>query len=587
MNNSDSNEKSLILEGMKYLIDFFNTLNKGMESVKEHSAYHSPLYIFRGISKFYPHNSQEAIEKAEIDIVEKDTIRSGLSVRLSKSATSNISDATIRANYINALRNMLVYARKQFPEKYIESMSDLDILADIQHNGGATCLVDFSKNVLTALWFACKDEDNSNGFVYCYDIMHDIIVNDNLKMIKKLEEMMPIETLLAQTYRETNISSDVDIRFCIWEPTPRNNRIIRQDSVFVFGMEVFKAKEHGVQVIKIDADRKRAIIVAMKAIFNISENTIFNDYIGFANANNKYNKLHNLHRDVYDKGFEDMIEGNFESALKFFNLYQATYKYPIPLEKQVEIHFSLAVCYKNLKRKNNSISYERNVIIEYKKVINIVKRLLNSGNSLDSETKSYYIRKCSRAYNGIFDMLYNLEDYREAISICDNLIYDIENGILKERDTLPGNKDFSPKYCRITKLELINLFLMNQNVGMDKNELSKWSSVFENTKNKTTIDTTFDKLLCIYYSLVFEILITNEMSGLKTKFLRKISDLKNCMKEQKVDEGYVLWNFTDIKNSIEKNTNGINSYKRRLLSFATAHIIAYRDELEVNRKKSV
>ncbi len=37
-------------------------------------------------------------------------------------------------------------------------MSDLDVLAEIQHLGGATCLVDFSTNFLIALWMASGEE---------------------------------------------------------------------------------------------------------------------------------------------------------------------------------------------------------------------------------------------------------------------------------------------------------------------------------------------------------------------------------------------------------------------------------------------
>ena len=39
-------------------------------------------------------------------------------------------------------------------------LCDLELLADLQHYGAATCLIDFTQSPLTALWFACKDEDN-------------------------------------------------------------------------------------------------------------------------------------------------------------------------------------------------------------------------------------------------------------------------------------------------------------------------------------------------------------------------------------------------------------------------------------------
>ena len=61
-----------------------------------------------------------------------------------------------QADYISYLIELISHAKKRFPNKYKGGTSDLDILADIQHNGGATCLVDFSKNILTALWLPVK-----------------------------------------------------------------------------------------------------------------------------------------------------------------------------------------------------------------------------------------------------------------------------------------------------------------------------------------------------------------------------------------------------------------------------------------------
>ena len=46
---------------------------------------------------------------------------------------------------------------------------DLSILAQLQHQGAATSLIDFSDNPLVALWFACKknlNQDSSNGKVF-------------------------------------------------------------------------------------------------------------------------------------------------------------------------------------------------------------------------------------------------------------------------------------------------------------------------------------------------------------------------------------------------------------------------------------
>lgn len=221
--NTNTNEIKEQNDGLQFIIELLNEV-KNITNVNS-TFYDKAKFIYRGITKFYPYgDNSKGVKKPKIDKVESDYIRSALSVRLSNTKKSypklEIDNSYTRVCYTHVLQNMIQDAKKHYPQKYSEEMSDLDILADIQHNGGATCLVDFSKNFLTALWFACSSDFDSDGFVYCYNIMEDMIVNDNLTFIKNNEEKLSIDLLLAQTYRETNVSSDIDTRFCLWEPSP-------------------------------------------------------------------------------------------------------------------------------------------------------------------------------------------------------------------------------------------------------------------------------------------------------------------------------------------------------------------------------
>lgn len=583
-----------LLYGIEYVISFMNEV-KTVTS-KRLKYYKYPQFIFRGISKFYPYQSKTGINFPENKQVENDTIRSGLSVRLD-SYDNNKPEIKpyIRANYVNILRDMIKTAKRHFPDKYQEEMSDLDILADIQHNGGATCLVDFSKNVLTALWFACNADTDADGFVYCYDVMHDIIVNDCLSYIK--DESQPVESLLAQTYRETNICSDVDTRFCIWEPSSRNNRIIRQDSVFVFGMEKFIVKDHGIEIIRIDADKKECILLAMEAFFNVSEDTIFNDSIGFAHANRKTIPYRKLEISAYTRGFDDMINGNYEAALEFFKLYESECRKKATMEELIEMHFSLAVCYKHIKRANKTITYEENAIIEYSQVIKLIRKIFSNKcheKIALKQDRDYYIRKCTRAYNGIFDMLYETKQYEKAICKCDELICDIESGMLENKSdkTLPMNKELSPIYCKITKMELLDLQLMKdyknmQNYAKEK-IMTYREDAFKVLKGEKQ-EKYFDKLLIEYYTLVYQVLVApeEEKDKFKKDFSRLIINMKNSFEEAEPYNSYILWNFADIKEAIKKLDLGGSSFKKELLSSATAQIIAFRDEFEVQSLRNL
>lgn len=583
-----------LLKGVEYVISFLHEV-KAVTS-KQLKYYKYPQFIFRGISKFYPYQSKTGINFPENKQVENDTIRSGLSVRLdSYDNNKPKTKPYIRANYVNILRDMIKTAKRHFPDKYQEEMSDLDILADIQHNGGATCLVDFSKNVLTALWFACNADTDADGFVYCYDVMHDIIVNDCLSYIK--DESQPVESLLAQTYRETNICSDVDTRFCIWEPSSRNNRIIRQDSVFVFGMEKFIVKDHGIEIIRIDADKKECILLAMEAFFNVSEDTIFNDSIGFAHANRKTIPYRKLEISAYTRGFDDMINGNYEAALEFFKLYESECRKKATMEELIEMHFSLAVCYKHIKRANKTITYEENAIIEYSQVIKLIRKMFSNKcheKIALKQDRDYYIRKCTRAYNGIFDMLYETKQYEKAICKCDELIRDIESGMLENKSdkTLPMNKELSPIYCKITKMELLDLQLMKDYKNMQNYAKEKIvtyrEDAFKVLKGEKQ-EKYFDKLLIEYYTLVYQVLVApeEEKDKFKKDFSRLIINMKNSFEEAEPYNSYILWNFADIKEAIKKLDLGGSSFKKELLLSATAQIIAFRDEFEVQSLRNL
>ena len=41
-------------------------------------------------------------------------------------------------------------------QREAQQLSDLELLAELQHFGAATCLIDFSQSALVALWFACQ-----------------------------------------------------------------------------------------------------------------------------------------------------------------------------------------------------------------------------------------------------------------------------------------------------------------------------------------------------------------------------------------------------------------------------------------------
>ena len=104
-------------------------------------------------------------------------------------------------------------------------LSDLELLAELQHLGAATGLLDFSWSPLVALWFACNDIDR-DGKLFMAD------TNDAANVLRLGNDMATegLTTVLTD--------SVTPARVCYWEPPVAGeaaHRIIRQRSVFIIG----------------------------------------------------------------------------------------------------------------------------------------------------------------------------------------------------------------------------------------------------------------------------------------------------------------------------------------------------------------
>ena len=181
-------------------------------------------------------------------------------------------------------------------------LSDLELLAELQHYGAATCLIDFTANALVALWFACEKEPGEAGKVVA-------LATDNSERfsIVSYERLKtPIEESLHKNILWT------------WEPSGMNNRIVAQQSVFVFGEGRIEKGEYN--EIEIDADSKQEIVKTLEKSFGITARRLFNDFAGFAlwNASSK------LYTDFTAEDFRSLgllfqQQEDHERATYYFN----------------------------------------------------------------------------------------------------------------------------------------------------------------------------------------------------------------------------------------------------------------------------
>ena len=128
-------------------------------------------------------------------------------------------------------------------KKYTSETDDFEILAELQHYGGATNLIDFTTDCLIALFFACDGSD--------------FLEKDG-------------RVILLQKTEEVNK----------WIKFPQNprNRIIAQKSIFVRPPNGFIEPDY---VINIPKDIKSPILDYLRKYHGISMETIYNDLHGF------------------------------------------------------------------------------------------------------------------------------------------------------------------------------------------------------------------------------------------------------------------------------------------------------------------
>lgn len=167
-------------------------------------------------------------------------------------------------------------------------ISDLQLLAKLQHFEAATGLLDFTWNPLVALWFACKDNENCDGKVFVIDLRNPL----RFQQVPNKKENQSVEAIFL-------LGSNPD-KLLYWEAKIHGEaatRILRQRSVFVIGRPLIP--EDVVQHIEIAASDKVVIRKELEDIFDISERTLFMDIHGFSMVNKAESPVHQIEDPHY------------------------------------------------------------------------------------------------------------------------------------------------------------------------------------------------------------------------------------------------------------------------------------------------
>lgn len=187
-----------------------------------------------------------------------------------------------RHHFIKATEHLLESAvMKGHDKKDGGKIGALELLAELQHYGAATCLIDFTKNPLIALWFACCEEFDSDGKVVAMDAG-----GNNAANIKS-EHLTP-DIAIGKLFHDSGN------KIWTWEPRHQNKRITAQRSVFVFGEPEIKIPTK----CYVGKKHKNDILKELEK-YGISEESLFPDFDGFARKLNAHDKPVHMDEDGY------------------------------------------------------------------------------------------------------------------------------------------------------------------------------------------------------------------------------------------------------------------------------------------------
>lgn len=253
-------------------------------------------YLFRGV----PSKNYDIGEASAYRRLEKESIFPRFS------DPTNNSKKNL-PNLIKINRDLIDEARfRRYDQKYGRTLSDLEILGELQHFRAATCLIDFTFHPGIALWFACQPsseegEDGTYGKVAA-------VRND-----ERIKHIRPEWQLAKEKKFEDFFKADVNGKYPIycWQPDGITSRVEHQEGAFLFsGSKIEPEAECYIHEVN-----KMYFLPALFSIDNIYEETLFPDFDGFAHRN-AHDVPYNL--SPMDIGYKAFRRGHYAKAISNF-----------------------------------------------------------------------------------------------------------------------------------------------------------------------------------------------------------------------------------------------------------------------------
>ena len=187
-------------------------------------------------------------------------------------------------------------------------LSDLQLLAKLQHLRAATGLLDFSRNPLVGLWFACEEPDaEGNLFV--------INLNDPIQVAMVSKD--DVEQQASRLFLPEEGSPSM----AYWEPTASGDasaRILRQRSVFVIGRPKMPEDSSIIAEIIIAQEDKDELIREL-GLLDVSHRSLFLDAHGFAETNRVAYPISLNQETISSAGNRYYQQGAYQYAIEAYS----------------------------------------------------------------------------------------------------------------------------------------------------------------------------------------------------------------------------------------------------------------------------